>query len=179
MRKRFTLEDLNRTLILMYITIDYRARGGTSAKTTKVLIDKNPSGTFQTLHEPVPEIHWVTSILSSQEEEKAAWPPTTLAPGDTCNSDSSGQRDDDEGDLVMVLKEPNSTNLVPDVLIRQSGTVKGKPEWESDKDVLNHPKVKLVLKLQLFLVHPSQSLPHVDALLDLTTYNLVPHITTQ
>ncbi|KAF5584274.1 uncharacterized protein FSUBG_12841 [Fusarium subglutinans] len=132
--EKFTLEDLNQTLILMYITIDYRARGGTSAKNTKVLIDKNPSGTFQTLHEPVPEIHWVTSILSSQEEEKAAWPPTG----------SSGQRDDDEGDLVMVLIEPNSTNLVPAVLIRESGTVKGNPEWQSDKDVLNHPKVKPV-----------------------------------
>ncbi|KAF5604850.1 hypothetical protein FPCIR_703 [Fusarium pseudocircinatum] len=51
---------------------------------------------------------------------------------------------DPEGDLVVVLQEPNSMNLVPEVFIRKPGTVKGKPEWQSDQDVLNHPKAEPV-----------------------------------
>ncbi|KAF5628783.1 hypothetical protein F52700_7875 [Fusarium sp. NRRL 52700] len=51
---------------------------------------------------------------------------------------------DPQGDLIVVLKEPNSANLVPEVFIRKPGTVKGKSEWYSDEDALNHPKVEPV-----------------------------------
>ncbi|KAF5971426.1 hypothetical protein FBULB1_9230 [Fusarium bulbicola] len=51
---------------------------------------------------------------------------------------------DPQGDLIVVLQEPNSANLVPEVLIRKPGTVKGKPEWQSDQDALNHPKAEPV-----------------------------------
>ncbi|KAF5251207.1 hypothetical protein FANTH_3642 [Fusarium anthophilum] len=51
---------------------------------------------------------------------------------------------DPQGDLIVVLQEPNSANLVPEVFIRKPGTVKGKPEWQSDQDALNHPKAEPV-----------------------------------
>ncbi|PNP79990.1 hypothetical protein FNYG_06687 [Fusarium nygamai] len=50
-----------------------------------------------------------------------------------------------QGDLVVVLKEPNSANLTLDVSIRESGTVLGKQGYQNDKDVLNLPKVKSIL----------------------------------
>ncbi|KAJ4060463.1 hypothetical protein NW761_002509 [Fusarium oxysporum] len=51
---------------------------------------------------------------------------------------------DPQGDLVVVLQEPNTTRSIPEVSIRQPGTHKT-PSFQIDQDILNLPKVSSLL----------------------------------
>lgn len=51
---------------------------------------------------------------------------------------------DPQGDLVVVLREPNTTRSIPEVSIRQPGTHKT-PSFQIDQDILNLSKVSSLL----------------------------------
>ncbi|KAI1023098.1 hypothetical protein LB503_000182 [Fusarium chuoi] len=52
---------------------------------------------------------------------------------------------DPQGDLLVILRESNSTNLIPKVSIVQPVGILGKQAYQEDTEVLNLPKVRSML----------------------------------